>query len=63
MPEVVKSVLVPYTAEQMFGLVDDVQCHPEFLPWCPGVDVALRDERNTRATLRKSEGVKSFIVA
>ena len=51
MPEVVKSVLVPYTAEQMFGLVDDVQRYPEFLPWCGGVDVALYDAHFTRATL------------
>lgn len=52
MPEVVKSVLVPYTPEQMFGLVDDVQRYPEFLPWCSSVEVALHDERITRATLR-----------
>lgn len=51
MPEVVKSVLVPYTAEQMFGLVDDVQRYPEFLPWCSGVDVASYSDHVTRATL------------
>jgi ribosome-associated toxin RatA of RatAB toxin-antitoxin module len=51
MPEVAKSVLVPYTPEQMFMLVDDVQRYPEFLPWCSNVDVAMRDEHLTRATL------------
>lgn len=54
MPEVVKSVLVPYTAEQMFGLVDDVRRYPEFLPWCSGVEVAQHDERILRATLQIS---------
>jgi coenzyme Q-binding protein COQ10 len=29
---------VPYSAEQMFALVADVERYPEFLPWC----VALR---------------------
>ena len=54
MPEVVKSVLVPYSAEQMFGLVDDVRRYPEFLPWCSGVEVAQHDERVLRATLQIS---------
>src|SRR5258708_5252037 len=25
---------VPYTADEMFGLVADVLRYPEFLPWC-----------------------------
>jgi len=50
-PEVVKSVLVPYAAELMFRLVDGVERYPEFLPWCSGVDVLLKDECSTRATL------------
>lgn len=29
---------VPYTAEQMYALVADIERYPEFLPWC----VALR---------------------
>jgi ribosome-associated toxin RatA of RatAB toxin-antitoxin module len=51
MPQVVKSVLVPYTADQMFGLVDDVSRYPEFLPWCSDTEVALQDAGITRATL------------
>ena len=46
-----KTVLLGYSAEQMFALVDDVQRYPEFLPWCSSVDVAMRDERLTQATL------------
>ena len=35
---------VPYSAEQMFSLVANVEKYPEFLPWC----IALRvvDERD-----------------
>ena len=48
MQSVKKSVLVPYSAAQMFALVDDVECYPEFLPWCGGARVlANRDGGKT----------------
>lgn len=34
MKSVHKSVLIWYTAEEMFDLVTDVARYPEFLPWC-----------------------------
>lgn len=34
-----KSVLVPYSAAQMFELVDRVEDYPKFLPWCSGAHV------------------------
>jgi ribosome-associated toxin RatA of RatAB toxin-antitoxin module len=39
MQRVQKSVLVPYSAQQMFDLVDDVDQYPEFLPWCGGTEI------------------------
>lgn len=51
MPEVNKSVLVDFSPEQMFALVDAVERYPEFLPWCGGASIGYRDERKTRATL------------
>ena len=36
MPRVERSVLVHYSAEQMFDLVADVEDYPQFLPWCSG---------------------------
>ena len=36
MQTVHRSVLVPYSAQQMFDLVDDVEHYCEFLPWCGG---------------------------
>jgi ribosome-associated toxin RatA of RatAB toxin-antitoxin module len=48
---VVKSVLVGYSAKQMFDLVDAVEAYPQFLPWCSGAEVGFRDARRTRATL------------
>jgi ribosome-associated toxin RatA of RatAB toxin-antitoxin module len=37
-----KSVLLHYSAEQMFALVDRVEDYPAFLPWCGGVEVQER---------------------
>ncbi|HEY8609483.1 MAG TPA: type II toxin-antitoxin system RatA family toxin [Noviherbaspirillum sp.] len=38
-----KSVLLPYSAEQMFALVDRIEDYPQFLPWCGGTDVRKRE--------------------
>jgi ribosome-associated toxin RatA of RatAB toxin-antitoxin module len=51
MAEVVKSVLVPYSTFEMFELVDKVEEYPQFLPWCGGTELHLRDERVTEATI------------
>jgi ribosome-associated toxin RatA of RatAB toxin-antitoxin module len=39
MQRVSKTVLVPYSAAQMFELVDHVEEYPKFLPWCAGARV------------------------
>jgi len=58
-PEVNRSVLVDYTPEQMFALVDAVERYPEFLPWCGGASVSHRDDARTRATIEISyRGIK-----
>ena len=51
MSQVAKSVLVPYSAETMFALVDAVERYPEFLPWCSGTEVVSRDDVKTVATI------------
>lgn len=47
-----KSVLAPYTAEQMFALVDDVIAYPQFLPWCGGSSVTEVDANTVLATVQ-----------
>ena len=39
MQRVTKSVLVPFSAAEMFELVDRVELYPQFLPWCGGTEV------------------------
>jgi ribosome-associated toxin RatA of RatAB toxin-antitoxin module len=51
MQRVKKSVLVPYSAAQMFALVDDVESYPKFLPWCAGARVLERHEGGMTARL------------
>ncbi len=51
MPRVQKSVLVMHPAATMFQLVDAVEQYPQFLPWCAGGQVLLRDSAITRATI------------
>lgn len=47
-------MLVPYSAEKMFDLVDDVEHYPEYMPWCAETTVGYRDDRITRATIHIS---------
>jgi ribosome-associated toxin RatA of RatAB toxin-antitoxin module len=46
-----KTVLVPYSAEQMFNLVDKVEQYPQFLPWCGGSSVVEQDSATLHATV------------
>ena len=52
MSSVQKSVLVPYGAPLMFGLVEQVEAYPQFLPWCGGAEVHERSEGRMVATIR-----------
>ena len=45
-------MLVSYTPEQMFALVDAVEDYPKFLPWCGGTTLIQRDEKTLRATIQ-----------
>jgi ribosome-associated toxin RatA of RatAB toxin-antitoxin module len=54
-----KSVLLAYSAEQMFALVDSIEDYPKFLPWCGGTEVRQRDGEKVIATLQINyHGVK-----
>ena len=43
--------IIPYTPEQMFALVADVERYPEFLPWVIGARVTRHDEARLTAEL------------
>lgn len=44
MPTHAETQLLPFTAQQMFDLVLDVEKYPDFLPWCVALRVRQRGE-------------------
>lgn len=51
MKSVHKSVLIWYSAQEMFDLVTDVGRYPEFLPWCDHAAVLERDTHGMKAEI------------
>ncbi len=56
MPHIHRHAIVPYSAAQMFALVDDVPAYPEFLPWCGSARELYRDEDEVEATVEIAKG-------
>ena len=42
MPTHAETRIVPYSADEMFGLIADVARYPEFLPWCAAARIRDR---------------------
>lgn len=51
MTHIQRSALLPYTAEQMYDLVNRVEHYPEFLPWCSETEILDETEESMRARL------------
>jgi len=49
MKHVHKSVLIWYSAQEMFALVTDVAKYPEFLPWCDRATVLESSDKGMKA--------------
>jgi ribosome-associated toxin RatA of RatAB toxin-antitoxin module len=56
MSHVSKSAEVPYTAEQMYRLVNGIEAYPDFLPWCTDAAVQNRREHSLTATVSLASG-------
>ena len=56
MKTVHKSVLIWFSADEMFALVTDVDRYPQFLPWCDQASVLSRQEQNMTARVGISFG-------
>lgn len=46
MPTHAERLVVPYTREQIFDLIADVERYPEFLPWCVAARIRQRPAPN-----------------
>lgn len=51
MSSIRRSARVPYSAEQMYALVNDIESYPQFLHWCRGTRITDRSERTIEATI------------
>ncbi len=49
MDKIDRSALVPYTAEEMFALVTDVDSYADFLPWCSDARTLSRKGNHVEA--------------
>lgn len=56
MKTVHKSVLIWFSAEEMFSLVTDIDHYPQFLPWCDQASVLARDAQGMTARVGISFG-------
>jgi ribosome-associated toxin RatA of RatAB toxin-antitoxin module len=49
-----RSAIVPYSAEALYAIVEDIESYPSFLPWCLEAEVLERvqdGDKHTRARL------------
>jgi ribosome-associated toxin RatA of RatAB toxin-antitoxin module len=51
MTTVNRSAIVPYSSQQMYQLVDDINHYPEFLPWCYEAEEHKRTPDSVEASL------------
>ena len=59
MRNVRRSALVPFSADEMYALVEDFLAYPDFLPWCTGATLHFRDEETIEASLElQRSGIK-----
>jgi ribosome-associated toxin RatA of RatAB toxin-antitoxin module len=56
MTEISKTTLVPYTSEEMYVLVHDIESYPIFLPWCTEAKILSQQEDSLTAKLSMALG-------
>lgn len=62
MSKVEKSAVVPYSAEAMYNLINDIEAYPQFLPWCSKTEILSKTEDEIQGRLHIAKGgfQKSF---
>jgi ribosome-associated toxin RatA of RatAB toxin-antitoxin module len=51
-----KSAVVPFSASQMYTLVNDIESYPQFLPWCTSAKILARADGELTASLMLAIG-------
>lgn len=56
MTKVRRAAFVPFSATQMFDVVNDVESYPEFLPWCEAAAILIDEPQRMQARLTINKG-------
>lgn len=56
MPQLHKTLFVPFTSEQMFAVVNDISAYPSFLPWCGGTRILSQIDNELCAEITIAKG-------
>ena len=56
MPKINRSALMPYSAEQMYDIVNGVDLYQEFLPWCASSRILEQSETSMKASVLMKKG-------
>ena len=56
MASISKSSSVPYTAQQMYDLVNDIESYPEYLQWCSEAHIDVPGVKQLNASLTLQAG-------
>jgi len=56
MPDIIRSALLPYSADAMYQIVNDVSTYPDYLPWCGGVEIHHQDSNSMEASILMKKG-------
>ncbi len=56
MKRVNRQAIVPYSCQQMFQLVDEIEAYPEFVPYCGGARIIERNADSVVASLTVAKG-------
>lgn len=51
-----RSALLPYPAQALYDLVNDVARYPEFLPWCSSTEILESSPEFMRASVGVAKG-------
>jgi len=57
MTTIYRSTIVPFSPDQMFDLVNDIEQYPHFLPWCPQARILHQTDHEMQATIYLKKGV------
>lgn len=52
MTEINRNALMPYSAAQMYDIVNDVSSYPDYLPWCGGVIIHKQTDDMMEASIQ-----------